>query len=409
MEIQDLKRLIKKQKLNKDSVIYNIIDLKFFQNSAKCNICNKSIFYEDSSFKINRSNVIEKIGKSDKLTKLVNDTVYSLCICEQCLSNKFPEYTLKTKNRVFNTLSDITCFAFNISEQDKQSQRKKLGITLENSIKRHGEIKGKIIFDNYCEKQSISNKFEYKRDKYNWTKEKFDEFNKSRAITEKNLIKKYGEIEGKQKFDNYRKVQKVAGNTVEYFIDKYGYSEGIKKYSKLCSMKGITLENMIRVYGNTEGPIRYKNFIDKTTTHLFSNISQECLKSIDASINELNYTTYYATKNKEYGKLLNSLGKYVKLDYFIKELNLCIEFNGDLYHANPLIYKSTDKPWFLNKKLTANDIWKNDELRYKTLLNEYNIKTIVIWESDYLKNKELTINNIKQKIWEFHMIMNLNK
>jgi hypothetical protein len=136
-------------------------------------------------------------------------------------------------------------------------------------------------------------------------------------------------------------------------------------------------------------------------------VSQELFSTLDKSIEELNLTTYYATKNMEFGKYLKSLGKYVKLDYFINELNLCIEFNGDLYHANPEIYSANDKAFFFNKKLKAIDIWKNDLERYKTLNEEHNITTIVIWESDYNLNKTQIINNLKEKIW--NLTMNLRK
>jgi hypothetical protein len=406
MEILDLKKLIKKQKSTNDKNIYAYIDLKFFPNSAKCIICNNSIFYDGSSYKISNS-TIKKIGKSDELTKKVNETTYNLCVCESCLIDKFPSYKLKTKNRVFNTLNDITCFAFNINESDKQIQRKKLGITLENSINRHGDIKGREIYENYCKLQAEKNKFEYKKLKYGWTKSEFDEFNKSRAITEKNLISKYGDTEGKIRFENYKAKQAYVGNSKDYFIEKYGYVEGLKKYANVCKQKGITSSNLIRLYGNEIGLKKYKEFIEKTTSHLYSNVSQELFSTLDKSIEELNLTTYYATKNMEFGKYLKSLGKYVKLDYFINELNLCIEFNGDLYHANPEIYSANDKAFFFNKKLKAIDIWKNDLERYKTLNEEHNITTIVIWESDYNLNKTQIINNLKEKIW--NLTMNLRK
>ena len=34
-------------------------------------------------------------------------------------------------------------------------------------------------------------------------------------------------------------------------------------------------------------------------------------------------------------------------------------------------------------------MWDNDNLRYKTLLEEYNIKTIIIWETDYRKGLDI--------------------
>ena len=41
---------------------------------------------------------------------------------------------------------------------------KSCALTLENMIKKYGEMEGKIRWDSYCKKQSISNTFEYKKE-----------------------------------------------------------------------------------------------------------------------------------------------------------------------------------------------------------------------------------------------------
>ncbi len=58
---------------------------------------------------------------------------------------------------------------------------KKSASTLKNMVIKYGEIEGIKRWNIYREKQAISNSFEYKRDKYGWTREQFDEFNKSRG------------------------------------------------------------------------------------------------------------------------------------------------------------------------------------------------------------------------------------
>ena len=74
-----------------------------------------------------------------------------------------------------------------------------------------------------------------------------------------------------------------------------------------------------------------------------------------------------------------------ELDFYFENKNLGLELNGDYWHMNPEIYKSTD----LNKKIkkTAQEIWDKDELKAK-LCKERNIKLIIIWESDWYKNKD---------------------
>lgn len=76
------------------------------------------------------------------------------------------------------------------------------------------------------------------------------------------------------------------------------------------------------------------------------------------------------------------MGSYVKIDYFIKELNVGIEYNGDFWHANPKKYKALDIPNSKRNDLTAKDIWEKDSKRIKSLREEYDIQIIVIWESE---------------------------
>jgi hypothetical protein len=87
---------------------------------------------------------------------------------------------------------------------------------------------------------------------------------------------------------------------------------------------------------------------------------------------------------------------YVKLDYFIKELNLVIEYNGNKFHANPKLFNSNDCPNPYNTNLTSEEIWEKDDIRYKSLFNEKNITTLVIWEDEaenILENLQDFINN----------------
>ena len=93
-----------------------------------------------------------------------------------------------------------------------------------------GEEEGLKKWNHYCELQSKSNKFEYKKEKYGWTEEDFNNFNKTRAITLENQIAKYGEEEGTKRFNDYCEKQVYAGNKLEYFIEKLGEIEGRKKY-----------------------------------------------------------------------------------------------------------------------------------------------------------------------------------
>ncbi len=88
----------------------------------------------------------------------------------------------------------------------------------------------------------------------------------------------------------------------------------------------------------------------------------------------------------------NLYKKYIKPDLFYN--NKVIEFNGDTFHANPLIYGKHDTPNPFDKNQTAQDIWDKDNEKISYYKNKgYDI--LVIWESDWKKNKNKVIEECK--------------
>ncbi len=61
--------------------------------------------------------------------------------------------------------------------------------------------------------------------------------------------------------------------------------------------------------------------------------------------------------------------------------NLLVEYNGDFWHANPKIYKPGDLLNHPNGKITANDIWKKDEVK-KKLAEKHGYTLMYLWESE---------------------------
>ena len=68
--------------------------------------------------------------------------------------------------------------------------------------------------------------------------------------------------------------------------------------------------------------------------------------------------------------------------------NKIIEFNGDFWHMNPSEYKSD----FFNQisKIYTKDKWEIDSIKIKCA-ESYGYKVLTIWESEYKKDKEGTI------------------
>lgn len=92
---------------------------------------------------------------------------------------------------------------------------------------------------------------------------------------------------------------------------------------------------------------------------------------------------------KEFGEWLISIGIPIKkqfkinykfYDFLIKDTNVIIEFNGDYYHANPLIYETKD----LNSMQIRN---KKNDLIKRSLAEINGFEIIYIWENEFHKEK----------------------
>ncbi len=335
-----------------------------------CRICGGKLYYD----------------KPKKLIKKVDNHQYNLSVCQHCLLKKFPN--VKNLSRIFNTNNEITCYAFNIPTEIAKKSNEKYAWTKEKAIKKYGEVDGLKKWEEYCKKQAISNTFEYKQNKYGWTKDQFDEYNKSRAVTLENLIQRHGDELGNAIWDNYRQRQSET-KSWEYMVKLYGE----EKAKEINSQKSLTLESFIRKYGEIEGVERWEAY-SINRANPYSKISQILFNDLDKYLSN-KYTTYYATKN-EGEWFVRGKNQVYYLDYFIYELNICIEFNGDSWHGNPSIFNPEEHCHPIYKDVTAKDLQIKDKNRIKEL-SKLGITTYTIWESDYdpkIFDVKQYINNI---------------
>lgn len=347
---------IRKFNKTKTKKLYEEVLNNIEPNHKKCRCCGGIIYYYDSTFKIDINSNISVYKKSYKSTKKLLNTTYNLTVCEDCLKEKFPEYDTLNKSRIFNRICDITNYAFNISEEVSNIWKSQnYSITLENLIIKYGEEDGTIKWDEYLIKQAESNMFEYKKEKHGWDKKTFDEYNKSRSVTKDNLISRHGEEKGIENWNKYVERQRFTCS-LEYFIEQYGEEDGTIKYNNFVSNR--------------------ENFWG------YSEISQKIFNKIKEKLNK-NYTYYYATNNYEY-----NVGSYL-LDFYIKELDLAIEYNGDMWHGNPLIYNENSNPNPFDKNITAKEIWNKDASRTSFIKTKIK-QLIIVWEYE-LKQKGIEL------------------
>lgn len=344
-----------------------------------CRICGKRIvnlnFFIDTNIK---HSYINNCVPSIKY-RIIDGVTHELSCCEDCLKEHFKDCLPKAPKYYFMKANKYGAYCFNYTEDEyKKICSQTVGVTEKSMIRKWDEDEGKKRWEEYCKRQSETNTFEYKQEKYGWTKEQFDKFNKSRAVTLELCIERHGEKEGKKIWEEYCERQRYT-NSLEYMIEEYGEEEGTRKYNNFATIRSQTGIMALNVGLG------------------FSKISQIMFNTLIEKLNELNINSdvYYETLNYEYRVQYTKPIKHFKLDFYDKTKNLVIEFLGDYWHANPNKYKLDD---IINRHGTyvnVNSIWEADESR-KNIIKEAlnNPIYIEIWESDWNENPGKIIEKI---------------
>lgn len=246
------------------------------------------------------------------------------------------------------------------------------GASLEIYKERYGEIDGIIKWNQYLEKRNKSFKSKrgtYARRNLNW------------------FIDKYGYEKGYQIWKD-KKDKQAYKVSREYYIDTYGEVLGTELL-KLCKSRNLTF--FIDKYGIEEGTRRYQSFLLKTANkHTVSKWSLECINYIKESIDDL----YFYGENEMVWNLPKQWSESMEQKCILPDLfykGKIIEFQGNLFHANPQMFTENEFPHPFKKTWSSAYIWKKDELR-KDYYTERGYDLLEIWENDYTNNKEEVIN-----------------
>lgn len=366
---------MKKEYINKNNILMYIS--KNYNSNLFCKDCGKLIIYPNTNFYIIDNNLYCD-GYSGLTGRYYNNHVYHLQICCDCLEKKFLTWKQRKKN-ILRKTAKYTQYAFQINDIDfKLETRRICGRTKESFIKNYGHLDGIDKWNSYIQKQSITNTFQYKHEKYGMNEDDFKLYNKNRSSTLENFMKRHGESKGKEMWNEYVERQRYTCSK-EYFIFKYGEIEGTIKYDNFCKARFLGgISNEIKSYSNIADDLFFEVKSKYPGNEIYTHV--------------LNY---------EY-----NLNYKFNLDYYDKTLNIVIEFYGDFWHCNPIKYKENDllPPILRNKKYKfVKDIWKKDEDRIHQIEELLNGKVFIVWEYDYRLNKEKCITKL------IHCIENYTK
>ena len=295
----------------------------------------------------------------------------------------------------FKTIEEYLAY---FPEADVMSQmgRANNAITKEGMIRKHGEQLGLEKWNAYREKQAKSNQWEAYEAK-GFTREEFDSYNLSRAVTLDNQIKKHGEEEGRRRFEEYCVTQSKSGVSLEYFIEKYGEVEGLAKYKEVNAQKGITYENMVRKHGEILGPEAYHKWL--VADRYSSDMANEFIELVVDGLLKV-FETPIIHSAKFGGEYCIYDNRPYLYDFVITApVQAMVEFHGDFWHANPSKYKADDIIKLRGGKFkTAQELWDRDTIKMQVFEQQRGYPHRVIWESDFLNNKQQTVNEVVEWI-----------
>jgi len=299
------------------------------------------------------------------------------------------------KTRATGTV-EFLMYKYNISEDEALKIQKE-----------RADLRGAKIKESFDEKLKNNPKYNHERSPKTvdfWLKKEYSIEDAQKEVN-KRMISMY-ETSAKNRRDNPEKYKASYNTNIEYYLNQGMPQEDAEFALKERQAVG-RLDKFIERYGEVEGE---KKWIERQNTWRktlkdnnmlipgtkkvkgsvvgnYSKISQELFKEIEKAFPDNNF--YYATKNSEYFISLKGNVFYI-YDFCDRDNNKIIEFNGDLYHANPEIFESTDTPNPFIKDLTANEIWKKDEIKLKAAKDK-GFEVLIIWEKDYKQNKEKVI------------------
>lgn len=190
---------------------------------------------------------------------------------------------------------------------------------------------------------------------------------------------KYSLREDKIGLDKYTNMMKKRHDTY--------YKKTEKERKKINKSRGRTFEQLKKEKG-----IEYALDLMKKRTFKYknySNISQELFNSLIRDNGEYYYGDNEWVISHDKGIF------YVDFKYEDK----IIEFNGSVFHADKRFYNADDTPNPFNKVLKAKEIWHYDEKRLN-IINRKNYNIKIVWEYDYLNDKEKVINECKEFLYE---------
>lgn len=364
-------------------------------------------------------------------------------ICKCCGSetifqglNGYTSYCSTTCSNRTNTNTRIEYWLKKTNGNMEEAQRllseRQNTSSLEFKISKYGEEEGRKKYKEAGGKISYTSSIEYYIDKYGEEDglRLLQENNAKKSVTLESCINKRGYVEGKKVYEQWKE---SCSHNKEFYITKYGNEKGNLIYDSMCENIKNTANTRIEYWlEKTDGDLEEAQKLLSERQATFS--KNKCIEKhgeeeglriwqerqdkwqntlnskSDEEIREINKKKVFnhngvSKQQLELCEILIDKGIPL-VNYDMEELllitendkmylyditynNKIIEYMGDFWHCNPEKYNEAYIHELKNMK--ASEIWEYDRIK-KEFAESQGYEVMYIWENDFIKDKENTIN-----------------
>lgn len=178
-------------------------------------------------------------------------------------------------------------------------------------------------------------------------------------------------------------IERQTTNGLKYYINKYGLKKGKDKFEARMKKYGAKISDLRNKY-----PERWA-----TAGKRYSESSKRFFDKLIEEIPELNNMTVRYATNEHF--LWDKENKKIYFyDFYIKELNIIIEYHGVVWHPKERIQENWEHPY---TKESSEKFYDKDQFK-KELAKQNGIFLIEIWEDELTEKRKDIINELYKRI-----------
>lgn len=312
----------------------------------------------------------DNINLNERIYCIINDITEKV-VCKNC------KQLLKFKRSKYAEFCSGKCVGIYNREKIGISNKKNYSIRGDEiNEKRRQTSKIRYNVDNVMKLDTVKDKVK-KSLKYKTGYEFALQNEFSRKKYKKTCMDKYG-------FDNPSKNDSIKKKKEDKCLSNYGVTNWFKTKESRDRLNK-SLKEVYDVYNACQ--------LGKGS---YSKVSQNIFwKIYNIMPDDLKEKSYFAELNREFVITETNTNNHYFYDFVISKIKLCIEFNGDRWHANPKFFNFDERPMpFIDK--TSSQIWEKDRLKLNSL-RKRGFEIIIIWESEVDEN---TVDNLMKIITE---------